>query len=406
MEEKRDNVKIITKVLNIIIVVATIAAVVVAGYIIVTEQKKGEKEKEVAEDVTYMAKIKEVVDLLEKNYYGELDMDKIAEGAIEGIMDSVDDIYTRYVSQEEYDELLEGVNEEYTGLGIHISYDEKTQGIIVTSTMPDSPAEKQGLVPGDIFIKVGDLECNYDTYYECIELIKAAEPTTVHIVYLRNGEMLEGDFTTEVVNAKAVSSDVINEKIGYIRIYSFDRGTSDEFKTSYQNLRDKNIESLVIDLRNNPGGLVSEVFSMLKMILPKGVVLKMVYKNGTEKVYSNNEDNSIDIPLVVLVNKNSASASEIFAGSVKDFGVGTIVGTKTFGKGIVQGVNELKLSKGAVYITDAKYYTASGTEIHGNGIEPNVEVSAKKEYESKWYIPFEEDLELQKAVEILNETKK
>ncbi len=405
MEEKKDKIKIITKVLNIIILIATIGIICVAGYIIITD--KNSKVKNASkEDSNYLERIDEVVKLLEDKYYGDLDMDKIVEGAIEGIMDNVDDVYTRYVSDEEYNELLTGVDEKYTGLGIHISYDSKTGGIIVTSVMPNSPAEKSGLIPGDIFVEIEGKVCTSSTYYECIDLIKAKEPTKLHIKYLRNGEILEGDFTTEEVKAQSVSYDMLEENIGYIRIYSFDMGTSDEFAQTYKDLMGKNINGLIIDLRNNPGGLVSEVCTILRSILPKGVILKMVYKDGREKVYTNDKNNAIDIPLVVLVNGNSASASEIFAGSVKDFKVGNIVGTTTYGKGIVQSVNKLKMSKGAVYITDAKYYTSSGTEIHESGITPNVEVKAKEEYKSKWYIPFEDDLELKKGLEVLKENIK
>ncbi len=283
----------------------------------------------------------------------------------------------------------------------------KLGGIIISSVMPNSPAEAQGLEAGDIILKVKDLVCTYETYYDCIDLIKYKEPSTVHIVYSRNGEVLEGDFTTEVVNSNTTVSDVINENIGYIRIYSFDSGVSKEFKNEYEKLKAQNIEGLIVDLRNNPGGLVSETYTILKSILPQGVIVKMVYKDGTEKVYDNKIDNKLDIPLVVLVNENSASASEIFAGAVKDLDAGEIVGTKTYGKGIVQSVEKLRLSSGAVSITNSRYYTASGHEIHKNGIEPDIEVVAKDEYKNKWYIPRDEDLELQKAIEVIaSETQK
>lgn len=407
MEEKRDNIKIITKVLNVIIVLAIIGIICVAGYIIITDKHKSNMgESDEVNNAKYLSQVNEVLELLEEKYYGDLDMEKVMEGAIKGMLNEVDDIYTRYVSEEDYNELLLGNDMEYMGLGIRIKYDEETEGIIVTGTMVDSPAEKAGIIAGDVFLKINDIECTYETYYDCIALMKSEQPTNVHIVYLRNSEILEKDIMTAKINSQTISSDVLEGGIGYIKIYNFDKGTNEEYQSHYTKLRNQNISSLIIDLRDNPGGLVSEVYSILKSMLPKGIVLKMVYKDGREKVYTNNSDNKLDIPLVVLVNKNSASASEIFAGSVKDYGIGLIVGTTTFGKGIVQSVNKLKLSSGALYITDSKYYTAGSAEIHGKGITPNVEIEAEEAYRSSSYIPYDHDIVLHKAMQLLNATEK
>ena len=403
MEEKSRGY-ILSRVLNIVLTLATIFLVGVCAFVILKDNN--DKVSEKSSDDYYLEQIKEAMQILRKNYFDEVDESSLAIGAIEGMLDSIDDIYTRYVDKEEFDEMVEGSNATYTGLGIHINFDSETGGILVSSVMPDSPAEKQGLLPGDIILKINDTFASSKTYYECIDIMKQEESTKIHLIYLRDGETLEGDFTTEVVNAKTVDKSVLDGNIGYIRLFSFDVGTSDEFDSAFLDLKSKNIEGLVIDLRNNPGGVVTEAYSILKEICPEGIIVKMVYKDGHEKVYSNNENNKLDIPLVVLVNGNSASASEIFSGAVKDLEAGTVVGTKTYGKGIVQSVQKLKLTDGALSVTTSKYYTASGTEIHKNGIEPNVVIEANEKYKNKWYIPYEEDLQLKKAVEIINDTKK
>ena len=395
---------IISRALNIILTLATVFLVGVCAFVIIKDNNKVDTSKS-AED-KYLTQIKEAMQIIKKNYYFDFDEEKLAIGAIEGMLDSIDDIYTRYVDQEEYIEMVEGSNATYTGLGIHVTFDKETSGILITCVMPDSPAEKQGLLPGDIILKVNDVYASAKTYYDCLALMKQEEKENIHIIYLRDGNTLEGDFNAEVVNNRTVDKNILDGNIGYIRLFSFDIGTSNEFDLAFEELKSKNITGLVIDLRNNPGGVVSEAYSILKRICPEGIIVKMIYKDGHEKIYSNNENNKLDIPLVVLVNGNSASASEIFSGAVKDLGAGTVVGTKTYGKGIVQSVQKLKLTEGALSVTTSKYYTASGTEIHKNGIEPNVIVEANEKYKNKWYIPYDEDLELKKAVEIINDTKK
>ncbi|MBR1884532.1 MAG: S41 family peptidase [Clostridia bacterium] len=406
MSKENDKRLVIGKILNVILAIATISIISICGYVILVEKNEKIKTGENRGSDKYLEQIKEAMDLVREKYYGEIDEEALVEGAIEGIMDSIDDIYTRYVDKEEFSEMVQGTSKTYTGLGVHITYDAETEGVLISNVMPNSPAEKQGLLPGDIFLKVNDTYSSSKTYYDIIDTMKNEEPTTLHIIYLRDGEVLEGDFTTEIVIPNPVSKDILEGNIGYIRIFSFDVGTSTEFFKCYDEIMKSNLKGLIIDLRNNPGGVVDEACDILKKLCPEGILVKMVDKDGTERVISNSENNKLDIPLVVLVNGSSASASEIFSGAIKDLEAGTVVGTKTYGKGIVQSVQKLRLSEGAVSVTTSKYYTASGVEIHKNGIEPNVTVEQSEKYSKKWYVPVEEDMQLKRAIEIINETKK
>lgn len=318
-------------------------------------------------------KISEILNLLQSKYMGELDVDKLVDGAIEGIFANIDDPYTRYLSPEQFEEEMNAGNEEYSGVGIHISLDAKTREAKIIGVMPETPAKEAGVKAGDIIVKVDDLVVTEKTYYEASDAIKGEEGTIVKLVVRRNGEELTYNIERAKIKASDISSTIINNDIGYIKIFTFERNVYNNFKAEYNRLiREDEITGLIIDLRDNPGGFVDETVKIADLLCGSGTIIKEEYGDGTTKMFTSGESKS-EIPIVVLVNENSASAAEILAGAIKDLDAGTLVGSTTFGKGIMQSYIELE-NGGGVAITIAKYYTASGEEIHGIGITPDIEI--------------------------------
>lgn len=400
MEDKNkiDINKIITNTITGVLVIIISAIIIVAFSTVAKPYLDGTKQD--GDNSEYMSRIEEALVRIYSNYVDDIDMETLVEGAISGIAKSTEDPYTRYVSQKEYDEMLTSGTEKYGGLGIHITYDEEAQGIRVLSVMPGSPALEEGILTGDVIKKVINTDVTRDNYYDCVDSIKGEENTKVSLTIQRGEKIITGDYTRKIVTANNVESRKINGNIGYIKILAFENDIAKQFISQYQKLRSENITGLIIDLRNNPGGLLTETVTIARQLLPKGDIVKLVYKNKSDKVYTCDGKNQIDIPLVVLVNGNSASASEILSGAIKDSGIGKLVGEKTYGKGIVQTVERLTL-QGALSITTSEYYTSSGTEIHKKGITPHYEVSLDEEYKNRYYIPENKDYQLQKALELL-----
>lgn len=353
----------------------------------------------------YMARIKDALNMVSNKYVEEIDMETLVDGAVKGIAEATEDVYTRYMTEEEYQEMLTSGTEVYGGIGVHLTFDKASDSIMILGIMPDSPAIKADLKAGDFIVKVEDIIVSADTYQEAVNKMKGEKDTNVTITIKRaSGEVLEKTLTRAEINSNNVSSEILDGNIGYIKIWSFDNKIYEQFKEQYEDLKAKNITGLVIDLRNNPGGLVSDTTEIAKLLLPKCDIVRLVYREGNEKVYKCDGKNEINIPLAVLVNSRSASAAEILSGAIKDSGKGLLIGNKTYGKGIVQSIEQLD-GKGALSITTAKYYTASGIEIHKNGIEPNITVDLPDDLKDNIAIPKERDTQLQKAVEYINQSK-
>lgn len=345
-------------------------------------------------------KIKEILSLIESKYIGEVNMDELVDAAINGIFETIDDPYTRYLSEEEYNEEVNSGEEKYTGIGIHISWSIKKDALVIIGVMPNTPAKEAGLKSGDIIKTVNNNEVNKDNYNARIDEIKGVADTTVDLAIERDGKLI--NFTVKRANivASNIESNILENNIGYIKILQFSNGIYNEFKTEYDKLIDTDkVDSLIIDLRNNPGGLVNEVLNIANMLVGDGIMLKVEYGDGTTKVYNSNSS-KCNIPLVVLVNENSASASEILAGCVKDLNAGTVIGITTFGKGIMQSVMPLE-DGGGVSITVAKFYTASMSEIHGKGIVPDIEIELPEGVVPDLVLDEKVDTQLKKAIEHL-----
>lgn len=403
-EYKNERKRFINKAVIISIIVIFSAIVIGAMTLVAVSLIKNTKTSN-GEDISkYMTRIEDAIKMVKSKYIDDIDTEKLVDGAVAGIAEATGDPYTRYMDEEEYSQMLNSGTETYGGLGIHITYDTKSEGIIILGIMPDAPALDADLKIGDVILSVDGTVVSQKSFYECVDKLKGEAGSGVKLIIKRDNDTLEKTVKREEIIPNNVESDIMDGNIGYIRIWSFDNNVYKQFKTEYEKLKSKNITGLVIDVRNNPGGLVSDTVSILKEMLPKCDIVKLVYKDESERVYKCDGKNQINIPVAVLVNSGSASASEILASAIKDSNTGVLIGTKTYGKGIVQEVQQLD-GKGALSITVAKYYTASGVEIHKNGIEPNITVELPEEYQKSSSVPRDKDTQLIKAIEYINSKK-
>lgn len=399
---KLDKSRIIS---NVIICTLTIvsSAIILMCLWTIAEPRISGGNVSTSENAKYMARIEEALNKLKKKYIDidEVNIDEMIDGAIQGMADVTGDPYTRYVSDEEFNDIATSGAETYGGIGVHLTFDSASNAIMVLGVMPNSPALECDVKSGDLIVQVNDTIVKKENYQQCVDDMKGEENTNVKLYVKRNGRVLEKSITRKIINSSNVDSEILNSNIGYIKIWAFENKVYEQFKAEYDKLMAKNVKGIIIDVRNNPGGLVTETIKILDALLPEGDVLKLVYNDGREKVYKCKENNQIQIPLAVLANGRSASAAEILSGAIKDSQKGVLVGDTTYGKGIVQEVERLG-ERGALSITVAKYYTMSGVEIHKNGIEPNISVSLPEDLKNEIAIPRERDIQLQKAIEYIN----
>lgn len=347
--------------------------------------------------------LNELID--ERFYFDASDAEEREEYIYKGLLESLDDPYSVYYTAEEYEELMTTSTGSYEGIGVSIQQDAETKELTVIRVFQGSGAEDAGMCPNDVIIGVDGRELNGEDINEVVTWIKGEPGTTVNVTVYRPSTEEELELTIErkTVDNSTVSYEMKENNIGYIEVTDFYEATADQFSEAIDDLQAQGMTGLIIDLRNNPGGYVSTVVSMCNRILSGGTIVYTEDKDGNIlEQYEADDTQSLDIPMVVLINGNSASASEIFAGCMKDYGVATLVGTTTFGKGIVQQV--IPLSDGsAVKLTIAKYFTPNGNDIHEIGIEPDVEVELSEELQSMSVIPEDQDTQLQEAMEILTQ---
>lgn len=351
------------------------------------------------------SKLNRIKSIIDTYYLDEIDEDKMVEGMYKGLVSSLEDPYSVYYTKDEFAALMESSSGSYCGIGAYVSQDVKTGVITIVKPFEGGPAYKAGMLPGDIIYKVSGEEATGKDLSEIVSKMKGEEGTTVDLEIIRAGESDPIKLTIErrTVEVPTISYEMLDNKVGYIQIAEFDEVTGPQFRSAITDLDNQGMIGLVIDLRNNPGGLLDTVCDMLDRMLPEGLIVYTEDKNGTrtEEVKSTAEE-SFDKPLVVMINGNSASASEVFAGAIQDYGIGTILGTTSFGKGIVQSVIPLSDGSG-VKVTVSKYYTPKGRNIHEIGIEPDVVVELKDKLKTKVVIDKSEDNQLQEAIKIINE---
>lgn len=351
---------------------------------------------------SFVQKAKYIEETVKESYTGDIDDDQMEEYMYKGMMASLGDPYSAYYTSEEYEELTTETTGSYEGIGVVMQQDVNTGEVKVVRCYEGAPGEKAGLLPEDVLVEVNGESVSGMELSEVVDKVKNSQDQVAHLTIAREGESeyLEIDVHLEEVNIPVVQSEMLEDNIGYIALYEFTEQTEPQYMEAFEALKDQGMERLIIDVRNNPGGLLTSVCDILEDILPEGLIVYTEDKNGEREEYTCAGENELDIPLAVLVNGNSASASEIFAGAIQDYSKGTIVGTTTFGKGIVQSL--IPFNDGsAIKTTTAKYYTPSGKCIHGTGIQPDVEVELSEGLEQETSISHEEDNQLQKAIEVV-----
>lgn len=368
-------------------------------------EEKGREDDAVNKDFVEKAKVLE--EIIDDEFTGEIDKDLMETGMYKGMMASLGDPYSTYYTKQEYEKLNTETSGLYKGIGVVMQMQMDTGMVKLVRCYEDAPGAKAGLLPDDILIKVNNEDITGMELSEVVEKVKTSEGEVAHLTIAREGESdyLEFDVPLEEVNIPVVEHEMLEDNVGYISLYEFTEQTESQYLEALEDLKNQGMERLIVDVRNNPGGLLTSVCDILDDILPEGLIVYTEDKDGKRQEVHSDDESKLDIPLAVLINGNSASASEIFAGAIQDYGVGTIVGTTSFGKGIVQSL--IPLTDGsAVKTTTAKYYTPNGRCIHGTGIEPDVEVELSEELQKKTVLTYEEDSQLQKAVELVKEMEK
>lgn len=326
-------------------------------------------------------------------YFDDVDEDKAASDIFKAYLNAYGDKYTVYYTPEEYKQLTESTTGKFSGIGAVCEKNEDGS-IRLTEIYEDSPAEKAGLKAGDSITKVDGKDIKDMDLTPAVALIKGEKGTAVSLEYVRDGNTATVTVTRDEIEAKTVKYEMKDNNIGYIRVVQFDDVTKNQFMDALNDLKSRGMKSLVVDIRNNPGGMLDTVVSMLDEILPDGLIMYTQDKKGNKTEYKGSNPDELDMPMAVLVNGNSASASEIFAGAVQDYGVGKIIGTQTFGKGIVQTVRPLS-DGSAVKYTIAKYFTPKGQDIHGKGVTPDMVVDMPEDSQT--------DTQMDAAIDYLNQ---
>lgn len=336
-------------------------------------------------------------------YLRDADKKEYAEGIYKGLIESLEDPYSTYFTKEEYEEVMTKSSGTYCGIGASVRQDAKTGAIIIVSPFQDGPADKAGILPDDIVYKVDEKEVTGEDLSEVVSKMKGEEGTTVELSLLRENEIIDVTVTRKQVENPTVQMKMLEkENIGYIKVSGFEEVTAKQFREALEELENKGEQGLIIDLRGNGGGRLEVVVDMLDRMLPEGVIVSTKTKEGKGEEYHSTDKEKFHKPLVVLINGNSASASEVFAGAIQDYKIGKLVGTTSFGKGIVQTV--FKLNDGsAVKLTTSEYFTPKGRNIHGKGLEPDVKVELDEKLSKKIILEETEDNQLKKAIDVVND---
>ncbi len=339
-------------------------------------------------------KMNKLASYIETFYLDDVSEEDMAEGAFKGIVAALGDPYSEYYTEEEYESLMESTSGEYNGIGVSISQKEENGEITIATVFDDTPAKEAGIQEGDVIVAVDGNDMTGKSSQDVVSMIKGKTDGTVTITVMRNGEKLDIQVEIRKVERPTVANHMMDGNIGYIKLSEFDGVSTSQFSEALNELKDQGMEKLVIDIRDNPGGRLDVVCDLLDLFVDKDKLI--VYtkdKNGNKQEEYTRYDASVkDIPISIIVNGNSASAAEVFTGVMQDYGLAKIVGTQTFGKGIVQKI--LDMGDGsAVKLTVSKYYLPNDENIHGQGITPDYVIDADENTE--------EDVQLNKAVEVL-----
>lgn len=419
-----------------LVIVGIAAGISIIGHTVMDGQSMAgiiESSGSPEEEALNLQRIGNKLDLLEQvvdNYFlfeEDVDTEQMEAGIYKGMLAGLEDPYTTYYTAEEYRAMTEETEGVYCGIGVQVSQNLETGIITILRVFPGSPAEEAGLKKGDILYKVGALDV-YDQELDTLvsQYIRGEEGTFVDLTVLRDGEEISATVERRMVESVTVEAQLLPDKTGYVMVTQFDLVTADQFISAVDSLEKQGMERLVIDLRDNPGGVVDACVKMAAYLLPEdqyeGTILSTADKNGkgdryycqggkllfegsgSNPEYPMDDGHELDMPIAVLINGMSASASEVFAGALRDYGMATLVGTTSFGKGIVQAL--LPLDDGsAVKVTIAHYYTPAGHDIHKKGLEPDVEIELELDEDliGQYDVPLDRDNQVQKAIEVLKQ---
>lgn len=354
-------------------------------------------------DEDVLDKTSKIESIIDQYYYFDTDDESLQDGVYKGLLEALDDPYAEYYTAEEYAKLQEDDSGEYAGIGVTVSKDEDTGYVRAINILEGAPAEKVDIQPDDIIVQIDDYEISTDDDLDyLVSLIRGEAGTDVTLKIYRESDKDYHDvtITREIVEYSTVSSFMIDDSIGYVRITQFIDNTDEDFEEAVEALKKDGMQALMIDVRSDPGGMLTTVVNICDYLLPEGTIVSIKNKAGeTEKEYTSTDEQSLDMPMVVLTNEYSASASEILTAALKEHDAATIVGTNTYGKGIVQSV--IPLGDGtAVKLTTEKYFTPDGNDIHKVGVAPDIEVELPDDYT---YEDFQQegDSQYQKGIEVL-----
>ncbi len=339
--------------------------------------------------------------LVEQYFYQEPDEQAMLDGAEMGLLYGLDDPYTFYYTPDQYAKMWENDEGEYAGIGIQIMANYATGICTISRVFLDSPALEVGIRKGDVLSKVEDLDVTASNLQEAVDIMRGEVGKPVNVQVLRGDQVLDFVVSRAVVHVNWVNSCMLENDVGYISLYEFSGDCSVAFKTQLDALLEKGAKALIMDLRDNPGGWVDDAVKVADLFLPEGTVASLVYRDGTTEYFTTTTDNKeLEIPLVVLVNEYSASASEILSGALQDYERATIMGTKTYGKGVVQYVLPVGTRGAGMQLTVAQYYTPNGNEVHKIGITPDVIAEMPEGDTTMYELGDLADAQLKKAYEL------
>jgi len=337
-----------------------------------------------------IGKLLQVVAIIKTQYLEDVPAEQLMGGAVRGMVDSLDDPYSVYMDEEEFQEFRQHIEGSIGGIGIFVSVQEEK--FVVYSVIDGTPASNAGLKKGDIIYKVNDILASEMDIDETVAKMRGEPGTPVEVSVVREGNIKDFTVVRDIIDIPTVESEVLPDKIGYLRLNLFASNSDEALVEHLDKLKQERIEGLILDLRDNPGGDLESAINISRYFLPEGPVVYIVDNKGRTKSMVNSQPEKLGVPLVVLINEGSASASEILAGAIKDTESGILIGEKTFGKALVQVLIEMR-GKGALKLTTAKYLTPNKDDIQAKGIEPNIKVTLTAEDE--------EDTQLKKALDVL-----
>lgn len=354
---------------------------------------------DLGDDVTN--KINSLLDYIDEGFLFDYKESDIDDAIYKAVMSGLGDKYSVYYTAEEYSDLMDSTNGTYYGIGVVVSQNTDSGELVVVQPYKDAPGAKAGIQIGDVILAVDGTEVTGMDSDLAVDLIRGDEGTKVTLTIRRDDETFDVDVTRAKVEVETVSYEMKENKIGYIAVTQFDGVTTEQFAAAMKDLIKQGMTGLIVDIRNNPGGRLDVVKEMLDSLLPEGIIVYTEDKNGQKTYYNSDESSILDVPMAILVNGNSASASEIFSGAMQDYKLAQIIGTQTFGKGIVQTIIPFE-DGSAIKMTVEKYYTPNGTNIHGIGITPDQVV----ELDEDQYAADGTDTQLNAAITYIEEQQK